>query len=201
MEILHEIAISYKDRILLLDKDLSRHPIDLHQWAPTFYSWKGRHYHHLKQGPGWSFSKAHFPSPSPQNAPSPPQEPPTPLPKTIPTPLPTPPQKPPTPLPTPQKPPTPLPKTIPTPPSKTISPPLPRPPSKTISTPLPTPLPKTISTPLQKPPSKTIPTPLQSQKLPTSTPQKPLYDVDIPVEVRRYFQNYETLIFPERSTR
>lgn len=65
MEILSEIAIYLKDRVLLLDKDLCERQIDISkhsEWCSRFHCWKGRHYKNLKQGPGWSFPLASFPS-------------------------------------------------------------------------------------------------------------------------------------------
>jgi hypothetical protein len=66
MEVLQEIAIACKDRILLLDRDLQNRNIDVSkgsEWSHKFYSWKGRHYNNLKQGPGWSFPRDSFLSP------------------------------------------------------------------------------------------------------------------------------------------
>lgn len=64
MEIVHEIAIHLKDRVLLLDKDLDKKNMDVSkrsEWCSRFHCWKGRHYKNLKQGPGWSFPLSSFP--------------------------------------------------------------------------------------------------------------------------------------------
>ena len=111
MQVLNEIAIHCKDRIVLLDKDLSEKCIDVSkrsEWYCRFHQWKGRHYKNLQQGPGWSFPAFSFPFRE--------------------------------------------------------SPPVPFPPAP-------------------------------SPKLPPSTKkQTQQYEVDIPEEVRRYFQHYETVL-------
>lgn len=58
MEIVHEIAIRLKDRVLVLDRDLDLRNVDVSKgsdWYCKFHCWRGRHYKNLKQGPGWSF--------------------------------------------------------------------------------------------------------------------------------------------------
>lgn len=59
MEIIREIAIFLKDRVVVLDRDLSERKIPMTQgtefWE-NFRQMKGRHYKKLKQGgSGWSF--------------------------------------------------------------------------------------------------------------------------------------------------
>lgn len=58
MEIVHEIAVRLKDRVLVLDRDLEQRNMDVSKgsdWYCKFHCWHGRHYKNLKQGPGWSF--------------------------------------------------------------------------------------------------------------------------------------------------
>lgn len=64
MDILSPLVIRLKDRVLLLDKDLEAHGVDVRkgsEWVLRFHRWKGRHYKNLKQGPGWSFPISSFP--------------------------------------------------------------------------------------------------------------------------------------------
>jgi hypothetical protein len=58
MDIIRDIAIHLKDRIVVLDRDLLDRKVDVSKNSElykTFHRIKGRHYKQLKQGPGWSF--------------------------------------------------------------------------------------------------------------------------------------------------
>jgi hypothetical protein len=132
MEVLLEIAIACKDRILLLDRDLLDKNLDVSKgskWSQTFYSWKGRHYQNLKQGPGWSFPRNSFPSFLSKEE------------------------------------------------KQSVVPPAP------------------VATP-----TTTTHTHTHSSKGEERKKERVVYDVDIPDEVRRYFEHYETIIFPEDSS-
>jgi len=94
MDIIRDIAIHLKDRIIVLDRDLLDRKVDVSKNSElykTFHRIKGRHYKQLKQGPGWSFpitaleavlGVASTPSQAPptpsQAPPTPSQAPPTP---------------------------------------------------------------------------------------------------------------------------
>ena len=58
MDIIRDIAIRLKDRIIVLDRDILDRKVDVSKNSEiykTFHRLKGRHYKLLKQGPGWSF--------------------------------------------------------------------------------------------------------------------------------------------------
>lgn len=65
MDIVSEIAIRLKDRMIVLDKDLCERKIDVSKKSEMytiFHQLKGKHYKNLKQGPGWSFPLTAFTS-------------------------------------------------------------------------------------------------------------------------------------------